>query len=108
MNDLVVKQENSVVISDSTKKLIKRGVSYNTLAAYGRALTKLDTWPSTIWINPRGLNGELAKYITQLHESGEPLELNDWLLAEYLTHLHESGISPATISQVVWLPSNGI
>ena len=36
MNDLVVKQENSVVISDSTKKLIKRGVSYNTLAAYGR------------------------------------------------------------------------
>ena len=79
MNDLVVKPENSVVISDSTKELIKHGVSKNTLAAYGRTLTKLDTWPSTIWINPRGLNDEL--------------------LAEYLTHLHESGKSPATISQ---------
>ena len=87
MNDLVVKQENSVVISDSTKKLIKRGVSYNTLAAYGRALTKLDTWLSTV-VSPR--------------------ELTDAVLAEYLTHLHESGISPATISQVVWLPSDGI
>ena len=101
MNELAVRQENSVVISDSTKKLIKRSVSKNTLAAYGRALTKLDTWLSTIWIDPRGLNGELAKYIAQLHESGEPLELNDWLLAEYITHLHESGKSPATIAQVV-------
>ena len=74
MNELAVKQENSPKVSDSTKELIKHGVSKNTLAAYGRALTKLDTWLSTIWINTRGLNGELAKYITQLHESGKSPE----------------------------------
>ena len=80
MNELAVKQENSPKVSDSTKELIKHGVSKNTLAAYGRALTKLDTWLSTV-VTPR--------------------ELNDAVLAEYLTHLHESGRSPATISQVV-------
>ena len=64
----------------STKELIKRGVSKNTLAAYRRALKKLDTWLSTV-VNSR--------------------ELNDAVLGEYLTHLHESGKSPATISQVV-------
>ncbi len=80
MNELAVKQESSVAISDSTKELIKHGVSKNTLAAYGRALTKWDTWLSTV-VSPR--------------------ELNDAVLAEYLTHLHESGKSPATISQVV-------
>ncbi len=89
MNELAVKQENSLNISDSTKELIKRGVSNNTLAAYSRALTKLDTWLSTV-ANPR--------------------ELNDAVLAEFLTHLHESGKSPATTSQVVaavkWQPTN--
>ena len=89
MNELAVKQENSLNISDSTKDLIKRGVSKNTLAAYRRALTKLDTWLST---------------------AVDRRELNDGLLAEYLTHLHESGKFPATISQVVaavkWQPNN--
>ena len=91
MNELAVKQDqptdregdrdpNWIAISDSTKDLIKRGVSKNTLAAYHRALKKLDTWLSTV-VNSR--------------------ELNDAVLAEYLTHLHESGKSPATISQVV-------
>ena len=81
MNELAVKKENSVAISDSTKELIRHGASDNTLAAYGWALTKLDTWLSTAGIDPR--------------------QLNDKLLAEYLTHLHESGKSPATIAQVV-------
>ena len=112
MNELAVKQDqltdregdrdpSSLHISDAAERLIRQSVSENTLAAYRRALTKLDTWLSTIWIDPRGLNRGLAKYITRLHESGEPLELNDWLLAEYITHLHESGKSPATIAQVV-------
>ena len=81
MHDLVVKPEHMIVISDSTKELIRAGVSHNTLAAYGRALTKLDTWLSTAGIDPR--------------------ELNDELLALYITHLHESGKSPATIAQAV-------
>ena len=85
MNELAVKQESSVAISDSTKELIKHGVSKNTLAAYGRALTKWDTWLSTV-VSPR--------------------ELNDAVLVEYLTHLHESGKSPQR-SHKWWLPSNG-
>ena len=85
MNELAVKQENSLNISDSTNDLIKRGVSKNRLAAYRRALTKLDTWLST---------------------AVDRRELNDGLLAEYLGHLHRSGKSPAT-SYKPWLPSNG-
>ena len=54
--------------------------SRRTRLLYGRALTKLDTWLSTV-VNPR--------------------DLNDAVLAEYFTYLHESGESPATISQVV-------
>ena len=80
MNQLEVKQKSVVAISDSTKKLIKHGVSPNTLKAYGEALLKLETWLSTV----------------VGHE-----ELNDAVLAEYITHLHESGKSPATIAQAV-------
>ena len=80
MNDLVVKPEHVIVISDSTKELIQRGVSHNTLKAYGEALQRLDTWLSTV-VGSR--------------------ELNDTVLAEYITHLHESGKSPATIAQAV-------
>ena len=37
MNELLVKQENSVAISDSTKELIKHGVSENMLAVNERS-----------------------------------------------------------------------
>ena len=44
MNTLAIKQENAVVISDSTKELIRAGVSENTPKAYRRALKELDAW----------------------------------------------------------------
>ena len=44
MNELAVKHENAVAISDSTKDLIRAGVSENTLRTYLRALTSLETW----------------------------------------------------------------
>ena len=78
MNELAVKQENSPKVSDSTKELIRAGVSHNTLKAYGWALQRLDEWLS---IDER--------------------KLDDAVLAEYITHLHESGKSPATIAQAV-------
>ena len=52
INELAVKQEKSLTISDAAEQLIRQSVSENTLAAYGRALTKLDTWLSTV-VNPR-------------------------------------------------------
>ena len=78
MNDLAVKPEHMIVISDSTKELIRAGVSHNTLKAYGEALRRLEEWLS---IDER--------------------KLDDVVLAEYITHLHESGKSPATIAQTV-------
>ena len=80
MNELVVRQGNSLVISDSTKELIQASVSYNTLNAYGWALQRTDEWLSAV---------------------NDKRELNDAVPAEYLTDLHESGKSPATIAQVV-------
>ncbi len=80
MNDLVKKDTTVIAISDSTKKLIKHGVSPNTLKAYGEALLKLETWLSTAVGNE---------------------ELNDAVLAEYITHLYEFGKSPAMIAQAV-------
>lgn len=80
INDLVKKDTTVIAISDSTKKLIKHGVSPNTLKAYGEALLKLEIWLSTAVGNE---------------------ELNDAVLAEYITHLYESGKSPATIAQAV-------
>ena len=78
MHDLAVNQKNVIVISDSTKELIRAGVSHNTLKAYGWALQRLEEW---LAIDER--------------------KLTDAVLAEYLTHLHESDKSPAIISQVV-------
>ena len=46
MNDLVKKDTTVIEISDSTKELIRAGVSENTLKAYGWALQKLDDWLS--------------------------------------------------------------
>ena len=80
MNELAVRQQNTLVISDSTKELIQARVSYNTLKAYGWALQRLDDW----------LSSEDSKR-----------ELTDAVLAEYITHLHESGKTPATIAQAV-------
>ena len=80
MNQLTTKDASIVAISEHTKELIRRGVSENTLRAYGWALQKLDEWLSTA-VSPR--------------------ELTDAVLAEYITHLHESGKSPATIAQAV-------
>ena len=78
MNDLAVKPEHMIVISDSTKELIRAGVSHNTLKAYGEALRRLEEWLS---IDER--------------------KLDDAVLAEYITYLYESGKSPATIAQAV-------
>ena len=44
MHDLAVNQKNVIVISDSTKELIRAGVSHNTLKAYGWALQRLEEW----------------------------------------------------------------
>ena len=78
MNELAVSFEQGtqlLAVSDSTKGLIKAGVSENTLRAYRRALDNLAGW-----INA---------------------PLDDAVLAEYITHLHQSGKSPSTIAQVV-------
>ena len=78
MNELAVTFEqgsSKLAISDSTKGLIKAGVSENTLRAYRRALDSLSSW----------LNAPL----------------DDAVLAEYITHLHQSGKSPSTIAQAV-------
>ena len=42
MNELAIKQQESLAVSDSTKELILSGVSENTLQAYRRALLELD------------------------------------------------------------------
>ena len=76
MNDLAVKPEHMIVISDSTKELIRAGVSHNTLKAYRHALKKLESW-----LGGRGLD--------------------DRMLAEYIAELHTAGRSPATIAQAV-------
>ena len=80
MNQLATKDATAVVIPQNTKELIRRGVSENTLKAYGWALQKLDDW---------------------LPSEDSKRELTDAVLAEYITHLHESGKSPATIAQAV-------
>ena len=79
-NPLTTKYASIVVISVHTAELIKCGVSYNTIKAYGWVLQKLNVWLSTV-VNLR--------------------ELNDMVLSEYITHLHESGKSPVTIAQAV-------
>ena len=78
MNELAVTFEQGtqpLAVSDSTKGLIRSGVSENTLRAYRRALDNLSGW----------LNAPL----------------DDAVLAEYITHLHQSGKSPSTIAQVI-------
>ena len=55
MNDLVKKDTTVIEISDSTKELIRAGVSENTLRAYGWALQKLDEWLSAA-LSPRELD----------------------------------------------------
>ena len=80
MNRLPTRDATAVVIPEHTKELIRRGVTYNTLRAYGWALQRLGDW----------LSSEDSKR-----------ELTDAVLAEYITHLHESGKSPATIAQAV-------
>lgn len=89
MNTLAIKQENAVVISDSTKELIRSGVSENTLKAYRRAFKELDAWMA---VEENGFR------IDTTRNGGHGL--NDAVLAAYLTHLHESGKSPSTIAQV--------
>jgi len=83
MNELAVKQETSLAIGDSTKKLIQAGVSENTLRAYRRALETLENWLM------------LEKHVFRVDH------LDDQILATYLTHLYESGKSPSTIAQAV-------
>ena len=80
MNELAIRQENAVAISEDTAELIQAGVSANTLRAYRRALDSLASWLTT--------------------------ESNDAVLAEYITHLHRSGNRRR--QSLRWLPrSNG-
>ena len=44
MNELAMREQRALVISDSTKELIRTGVSENTLRAYRRALVNLEAW----------------------------------------------------------------
>lgn len=78
MNELTTKEQNALVIPESTKELIQAGVSKNTLAAYRRALKNLDAWLSAA-----------------------ARELSDNVLAAHITELHQLGKSPSTIAQVV-------
>ena len=75
MNELTVQDENTLAISDSTKELIKAGVSESALRAYQRALDNLTGWLKT--------------------------HLDDAALAEYITGLHQLGKSSSTIAQIV-------
>ena len=65
MNELAMREQSVLAISDSTKELMQAGVSANTLRAYQGALNSLAVWLDR--------------------------EQNDALLAEYITHLHLSG-----------------
>ena len=53
MNELTVQDENTLAISDSTKELIKVGVSKSALQAYGRALVHLTYDSRRIWMTLR-------------------------------------------------------
>ena len=76
MNELVLQESQGLVISERQAKLIRAGVSANTLKAYRHALKKLESW----------LGGR---------------DLDDRLLAENIAELHAAGRSPATIAQAV-------
>ena len=76
MNELVLQESQGLVISERQVKLIRAGVSANTLKAYRHALKKLESW-----LGGRGLD--------------------DRVLAEYIAELHTAGRSPATIAQAV-------
>ena len=48
MNQPTPKDAAAVVIPENTKELIKRGVSYHPIKAYGWVLQKLDGFLSTV------------------------------------------------------------
>ena len=92
MNELVQAERGklAVSVSDSTKLLIRSGVSENTIRAYGRALANLSEW----------LDGQVEAF--HIDNGGNGLyRPHDAALAEYITALHEAGKSPSTISQAV-------
>ena len=74
MNTLEARQNGQ--ISTKTEHLIRAGKSKNTIRAYRRITTELETW----------LGGQ---------------SISDTMLASYITELHEAGKSPNTIAQVV-------
>lgn len=90
MNEIAVRKNNEIHISDQTEKLIKAGIAENTIRAYRRALVALDDWmqhhENSLRLAPNG-NAETA--------------LCDSVLASYITHLYESGKAPSTIAQII-------
>ena len=90
MDELAVRQDSALAISIETEKLIKAGVSGNTIRAYRRALRSLDEW----------LHEEDNAFRIDLNGSGG-YGLNDTVLAEYITQLHRQELAPSTISQAV-------
>ena len=90
MSQLATTESAEFAVNQRIKDLIVRGVSDNTLKAYGRALKDLNAWMHET---------ENGFRIDQTGNCG--MSLNDSVLAAYLSELHDSGKSPATISQVV-------
>ena len=70
MNELAIRHESALTVSLDTKELIKASVLQNTLRAYRRALDSLAEW-----LDAELNDAVLAKYVTQLHQSGKAKEL---------------------------------